>query len=56
MDCSYSNDMINSATGTMKTEHWVTFFSVIRSWHNIGGFIRVGVAGSEREIIFLMIS
>ena len=35
MDLDYSNDMINSSTGRMTTEHWVKHFG-IQSWHNVG--------------------
>ena len=66
MDLDYSNDMINSSTGRMTTEHWVKHFwyiSIIQSWHNVGksgrDFLKVGVAGGVYfpcEIIFLMTS
>ena len=36
MDLDYSNDMINSSTDRMTTEHWVKYISIIQSWHNVG--------------------
>ena len=39
MDLDYSNDMINSSTDRITTEHWVKHFwyiSIIQSWHNVG--------------------
>ena len=63
MDLDYSNDMINSSTGRMTTEHWVKHFwyisIILLCWKKWEGFLKVGVAGGVYfpwEIIFLMTS
>ena len=57
MDLDYSNDMINSSTGRMTTEHWVKHFwyiSIIQSWHNVGKSGRDFKSGCGRRCIFSM--
>ena len=51
MHLGYSNDMINSTTGRMTTEHWVKNFSTFLSnslgimLEKVEGILKVGVAG-----------
>ena len=57
MDLDYSNDMINSSTDRMTTEHWVKHFwyiSIIQSWHNVGKSGRDFKSGCGRRCIFSM--
>ena len=65
MDLDYSNDMINSSTDRMTTEHWWNIFGTFLSYslgimlEKVEGFLKVGVAGGVYfpwEIIFLMTS
>ena len=57
MDFDYSNDMINSSTGRMTTEHWVKHFWYILSYslgimlEKVGGIFK---SGCGRRCIFSM--